>query len=388
MKRRTSVGLDIGTAITKVVVVEHGKDGTFHILGTSKSETKGMRQGYPIDLPEVTKTVQEVILEAERKTGQKIKHLTMSIGGVSLESVTAPGGTIISRADNEITELDVEKSIAESLSTLNSANKKVLHEIAIEHRIDGDPVYGDPIGMKGLRLDIRTLFVTTLERHYNNLIKIVEAAGVSVDDVIATPLATSLTILNERQKNAGCILIDIGQEIVTISIFENGKLAAIKTFPVGSSHITNDIALGLQIPLEDAELLKTGHIIGSFPKKKLEEIIEARLEDIFELIGKYLKKIGRHKLLPAGAIIVGGGAGSHATEIVAKQILKIPVRIGQAKSILPHKTMRQDQTWFTALGLCIADRFNEKEYSGDNMISDFFKPIKDVFSELIKQLMP
>ncbi len=388
MKGRTSVGLDIGTSMTKVVVVEHGKDGTFHILGSAKTETKGMKQGYVVSLSDLSKTIEETVREAERKTGIKIKHATLSIGGISLESMSSSGGVVISKADNEITELDVEKSITESLSTLNTANRKVIHEIPIEYRIDGDPVYGDPIGMKGVRLDVRTLFVTSLERHYDNLIKAVESAGVSVDDIIATPLASSLTVLNERQKNAGCILVDIGQEVVSTAIFENGNLVAIKAFPVGGSHITNDIALGLQIPLEDAELLKTGHIIGSFPKKKLEEIVEARLADIFELIQKYLKKIGRHQLLPAGAIIIGGGAQSEHVEEVSKRILKIPIRIGQAKAILPHKTMRQDPTWFTALGLCIADRFSDKDHRGQNMFSDFLKPMKDMFSELIKQLMP
>jgi cell division protein FtsA len=388
MKRRTSVGLDIGTSVTKVVVVEHGKGGGFHILGSAKTETKGMRQGYSTDTREVSKTVKEVVEEAERKTGQKIRSVTVSIGGVSLESVSANGGTIISKADNEITDLDIEKSITESTSSLNTANKKILHEIPTEYRIDGDPVYGDPVGMKGVRIDTRTVFVTVLERHYNNLIGSVESAGFHVNDVIASPLAASLAILSERQKNAGCILIDIGQDLVTTSIFENGNLVAIKTFPVGGSHITNDIALGLQIPLEDAELLKTGHIIGSFPKKKLEEIIEARLADIFELIQKYLKKIGRHQLLPAGAIIVGSGAQTHATEMVAKKILKIPVRTGQAKAILPHKTMRQDPTWFTALGLCIADRFSGKDRSQPGPLSDIIEPIKQAFNELIRQLMP
>ncbi len=388
MKRRLSVGLDIGTSSTKVVVVEHGKDGTFHILGSTKTETRGMKQGYPTDLSDITKTVRETIEDVERKVGQKIQHVTLSIGGIALESMTSSGGAIISRADNEITELDVEKSITNSLSSLNQANKKILHEIPIEYRIDGDPVYGDPIGMKGLRLDTKTLFITTLDRHYNNLIQAVESAGLIVDDVLASPLATSLSVLSERQKNAGCILIDIGQEIVTTSIFENGNIVAIKTFSVGGGHITNDIALGLQIPLEDAELLKTGHIIGNFPKKKLEEIIEARLADIFELIQKYLKRIGRHQLLPAGAIIVGGGSAIDLIEELAKKTLKIPIRIGQAKSVLPHKTMRQDPAWFTALGLCIADRFGGKGNTSTNPALEFLNPIKKFFKELINQLMP
>lgn len=388
MKGKISVGLDIGTAITKAVAVEHGKSGSFHVLGTSKLETKGMKQGYPIDISETTKTIKQVVLELERKINHKIKHVSISIGGVSLESLSSTGGSVISRADNEITDLDIEKAIADSMTNINTVNKKILHEIPIENRIDGDVMHGDPIGMKGVRLDIRTLFVTGLERHYENLILATENAGLHVTETIASPLALSLTVLNERQKNAGCILIDIGQDIVTTAIFENNHLAAIKTFPVGAGHITNDIALGLQIPLEDAELLKTGHIIGSFPKKKLEEIIEARLVDIFELIQKYLKKIGRDRLLPAGAIIAGGGSLTHATEATAKKILKLPIRIAQAKSILPHKTMRQDPTWFVALGLCIADRYAEKPSFGQSILPESLQPLKQMLSEFFKQLMP
>jgi cell division protein FtsA len=388
MKDRISVGLDVGTAMTKAVAVEHGKDGTFHILGTSKTETKGLRQGYPADITEITKGIKQTISDLERKISSRVKHVSLSIGGISLESVSASGGSVISRADNEITDLDIEKAISDSISNINIVNKKVLHEIPVEHRIDGDIMYGDPIGMKGVRLDIRTLFVNTLERHYNNLITSAENADLAVSDVIAAPLASSLAVLSERQKNAGCILVDIGQEIVTTAIFENGHLAAIKSFPVGGGHITNDIALGLQIPLEDAELLKTGHIIGSFPKKKLEEIIDARLADIFELIQKYLKKIGRHRLLPAGAIIIGGGSLTHNVEPIAKRILKIPVRIGQAKSILPHRSMRQDPTWFTALGLCIADRFSEKASFKKDLIPESLQPVKQMISEFLRQLMP
>jgi cell division protein FtsA len=388
MRSKISVGLDIGTNSTKAVVMEHDSKGMFHILGSAQTETSGIRQGYVENIQDVAKSIKKVIDEAERKTGKQINQVTLSLGGISLESVSAEGGAVISRADNEITDLDIEKSINEALERINTANKKVLHEVPIEFHIDGNISYGDPVGMKGVRLDTRTVFVTALERHYDNLLKAVESAGLAVEDVLATPLATSLSVLSERQKNAGCILIDIGQDIVTTAIFEEGHLAAIKTFPVGGGHITNDIALGLQIPLEDAELLKTGHVIGSFPKKKLEEIIEARLTDIFELIQRYLKKIGRHQLLPAGAIIVGAGSLSHSTEDIAKKLLKIPVRVGQAKAILPHKTMRQDPTWFTALGLCIAGRFSENNYNLPGKFGEMIKPVKEFFSRLAKELTP
>jgi len=390
MKSPISVGIDIGTNTTKAVVIEHGKDGAFHILGASSVTTRGIKQGYVTNSEDIEKTIETLKQDLARKTGLPIKHAIISIGGISLESILAQGGSVISRADNEITELDIEKSITEALGSLNTANKKVIHEVPVEYRIDGDPIYGNPVGMKGVRLDTRTLFITTLEQHYNNILEAMSSSGITVTDVIASPLAISLSVLSERQRNAGCALIDIGEDVTIVSIFEDGNIVILKSFPFGANNVTNDIALGLQVPLEDAELLKTGHIVGSFPKKKIDEIVDARTSEMFTSIQKFLKKIGRHQLLPAGAILVGGGSQTSNIELIAKRILKIPVRIAEARSILPHKAMRQDPLWFVALGLCVADRFNQKA-SGNRILPElpaFFDPVKRLFSELFKQFMP
>ena len=160
-------------------------------------------------------------------------------------------------------------------------------------------------------------------------------------------------VLNDKQKNAGCALVDIGAETTSVAVFEEGNIISLTVIPMGATHVTNDIALGLQIPLEDAERVKTGHIIGDFPKKQLDEIIEARLIDIFELVRRHLKKIHRDRLLPAGIVVIGGGSRSKNIDEIAKKILKLPVRIGTPKMFSDNKSSSNDSSWAGAYGLCL-----------------------------------
>jgi cell division ATPase FtsA len=219
-------------------------------------------------------------------------------------------------------------------------------------------------------------------------VEAVEAAGVAVADVVASPLAASTAILTRAQKAAGVVLANIGSETVSIAVFENGSPISIEVFPVGSMNVTNDIALGLRIPLEEAEGVKRGAIIGtSFPQKKLDEIIEARLCDIFESIENNLKKIKRAELLPAGLVFVGGGANVPKLEELAKSILKLPSQIGTTEIFGNAKTKLRDPAWFTAVSLLISNRDNggyfENSLPNLNLTEigtfRFFKPEKKRF---------
>src|ERR1035437_7743881 len=173
------------------------------------------------------------------------------------------------------------------------------------------------------------LFIPCIDHHLNDILESVEGAGIRVEDVMAAPVAASLVTLTKSQKIAGVVLCNIGAETVSIAVFENSVPVSLEVFPIGSTDITNDIALGLKVPLEEAEQIKIGAITGnSYPRKKLEEIIEARLSDIFELIEAHLKKIGRSGLLPAGIVITGGGAGLGTIEDMARVALRLPSRVG------------------------------------------------------------
>ena len=381
MAKNIAVGIDIGTHTTRVVVCEFVKGEIApRILGTGMAHSRGLRHGYVVNIEDAGKGISRAAAEAEKNSGIKIKRAYVSIGGISLDATSGTGSAVISRADGQVTALDVNKAMEESENNLKIPNKKIIHVIPTIYRLDGKEVLGKPEGMKGVKLEIKTLFVTCLEQHLDDLAAAVSIAGIEVIDVIASPLSSSLVVLSDKQKTAGCILVDIGAETVSIAVFENGTVQALHVFSIGSTDITNDIALGLKIPLEEAEGLKIGSIIRDYPKKKLDQIIEARLSDVFELIENYLKKIKRSGLLPAGVIMTGGGSNISMIEELSKNFLKLPSKLGTADIFQNSKVKVRDSSWFVALGLCLAQRNSTETYAssrnqGGNSLKNFFKSI-------------
>jgi cell division protein FtsA len=360
MARHISAGIDIGTYQIKVVVAESAsenpKEGP-RVIGSGSAETKGMRHGYVINIPEATKSIKMAVRQAEKMAGVKISRVYLAVGGVGLSAFISIGSLVISRADSEIGELDVTKVVEVSENEIPSSlslNRKILHTIPLQFKVDGKIVLGRPQGMKGSKLEVRTLFITSLSHHLNDIITAAEEAGVEVEDVMASPLAASLVTLSKTQKIAGCVLTNIGSETVSIVVFENDIPISLEIFPIGSNDITNDIALGLKIPLEEAELVKLGNSRAeNYSKKKLDEIIIARLSDIFELIEAHLKKIGRNGLLPAGIIITGGGSGVATIEDLAKAALKLPSKKSDLKFEGTVRGIMKGSEWAVAYGLCI-----------------------------------
>lgn len=390
MSKNVTVGIDIGTHTTRVMAVEYSNDNnkrTSRIIGTGQSETKGMRHGYIVKIEEATKSLSEAIEKAEQAAGIRIRQATVSVGGVGLSSHVGYGSAIISKADNEVTELDIQKALNDAEEKLNIPNKQIIDVVHLEYKLDGKRIFGHPVGMKGVKLDITVLFITSLKQHLNDIITTVNTAGVDVVDVVASPLAGSLVTLTEKQRTAGCALLDIGAETVSLAVFENNNIISLYVFNIGSTDITNDIALGLKIPLQEAEDIKQGILIGDIPQGEVENIIEARLTDIFELVQKYLKKIKRHGLLPAGVIIMGAGSQIPIIEDLARKILSIPATTLPAQGFKKGLNLK-DPSWYTAYGLCVASRYNSTGNTSYNPIFKIFKNIRNFFKSIIKQLMP
>ena len=373
MSRSIVAGIDIGTYHVKVVIAnsqERNEKGFPQSIGIGTAVSRGLRYGYIVNIQDVVESIKGALSEAEARAGIRVKKAFISVGGIGLGSITSTSSTIISRADSEITSLDIKKvqeQCEKDIPTSAALNKKIIHSIPIQYKIDGRVVLGKPEGMKGNKLEVKTLYITCLEHHLNDIIQAVEEAGVSVQDVMASPIAASLVTLTKSQKIAGCVLTNIGAETVSIAVFENNMPVSLEIFPIGSTDITNDIALGLKVPLEEAEQIKIGAITGnSYPRKKLEEIISARLSDIFELIEAHLKKIGRNGLLPAGIVITGGGSGLTSIEELAKVSLKLPSRIGIVHLGLSDKQSYKDSTWAVAYGLCILGLHADEDMPIDN----------------------
>lgn len=387
MIKNISVGIDVGSSMTRVVVGEFVKgEKNPKVIGMGEYPTFGMRHGYVLNESLVIDSIKNAVSLAEKSSGMKIKRAFVSVSGATLRSEVSSGGTIVSKADGEATNLDINKALEDCESNLNLGNKKIIHMYPISFRLDGREVLGRLDGMRGTKLEAKALFITYSIQHLEDLLGVVAEAGVETIDVIASPVAISNIVLSERQKIVGVALVDIGSETTSLSVFENGSLVSVNTFSIGSSEITNDIALGFKIPLEKAEDLKLGSLNEEYPKKKLDEIIEARLLDIFESIENNLKKIKRSELLPAGIIFVGGGASTSGLLELSKTTLKLPSSLGSTDIFGNSKTKLRDPAYFTSLGLLTTGKYNE-DYSGGSL-SSLFKDLKNTIKSSLKQLMP
>lgn len=385
MSSRITAGIDVGTYEVRVVVAEQTAENSLPtILGTGRAESKGLRHGYIINTADVTKSVSLALKQAEKSSGIKIKEAFISIGGIGLSGVNSQGSAMVAKADQEITEADAEQALLAAEESIPKAliqNRKIINSIPTLWKIDGKPVLGRALGMNGVKLEAKGLFITCIEPHLNDLVEAVEEAGVEVIDVVASPIAASFVTLSKSQKIAGCVLANIGAETVSIVVFENNIPISLEVFPIGGSDITNDIALGLKISLEEAESIKLGGITStSYSKKKLEEIVSARLGDIFELIEVHLKKIGKSGILPAGIIITGGSSSLGIIEDLARSYLRLPSRIASL-NFGGEKFQIKDSSWSVAYGLCIISNIpDEEERLG------LKKQSKNIFNKVIQTL--
>jgi len=405
MRGKIAVGIDIGTYQVKVVVAEESSDNNPmpQILGVGYAESKGLRHGYIINQNDAIRSIRKAVKQAEKASHFKIEKAFISVGGIGLSSTVSTGIIMISRADSEITEIDIDKVSKECQAQIPSSitmNRRVIHQIPLEYKIDGKTVLGNPIGMKGVKLEVKMLFVTCLVHHVNELISTVESAGVEIIDVMAAPLAAGLVTLSKTERIAGCVLTNIGSETASMVVYENDIPILLEVFPIGSNDITNDIALGLRVSLDEAEKIKKGRDEGikdtNIPAKKLDEIIFARLKDIFELIDINLKKINKSGLLPAGIVITGGGSGVINIEDLAKASLKLPsktakiacdtnnIKCGNANTSIKIK----DSTWSVSYGLCMfglySDQFNSLNGdSGSNIFAGLIRKIQGIFHKFL-----
>lgn len=388
MAQQYVTGIDVGTYQVKVVIVSAPEDKDSkempQIIGTGYAESRGLRNGYIINESDVVRSVRNAVAQAEKASGVKVKHAYISMGGIGLDEIHARGEAITSRADSIITQVDIDKAIQGSEESVQDKipNRKIIHAIPLQFTVDGEKVHGRPHELKGTKLEVDVLFITAFEQHLNDLVGAIESIGIKVDDIMASPLAGSLVMLTKAQKRAGCVLANIGAETVSIVIFENNTPISLKVFPIGSNDITNDIALGLKIPLDDAEKIKRGGMTSvPYSKKKLDEIISARLTDIFELIDAHLRKIKRDGLLPAGIIITGGGSSVASVQDLARVSLRLPSKIATLDPGQNGKV--RDASWAVGYGLCIWGMTGTEEESGINLARNTGNSILHWFKQFL-----
>lgn len=388
MKRRIAVGIDIGTRETRVVVVEETSGKGAHgarILGTGSAPSSGMRHGYVVDTEDVATAVRLARRQAESVARVPIKTAFLAVGGISLDEVRTTGVSAVSRADGEITELDIEKTLesARLAAEPNFLNRRVLHEIPLAYRVDGTKAFGEPVGMKGARIEADYLFVTSLSQHVDTLIAACEGADIDIIDCMASPLSGSYVTLSKDQKMKGCVLANIGAETLSIVVYDENIPISVKVFPAGGASITDELALGFRVSLEDAERIKVGRLGGAmYPKKKVDEIIGSRYRQMFSLVGEHLKSIGKRGALPAGIILSGGSSGQGSITDIAKGALALPSKI--ADLTVPPDAKIRDATWAVSYGLALWGLTGDTDTPKKNV----FKGAGKSLSRFLRQFLP
>ena len=355
MQRPIYTGIDIGTYHVKVVIATPAENAELPltIIGSGTSSSRGMRHGYIIDQKEATKSVREALGRAIGSAKVKVRNARVALGGIGLDEIRSTGEVPLTVSGGIVTEREIERALKESEKKASQklTNRTVIHVIPLEYRVDGTKVFGKPNGLQGTRLSVDTLLITMLSQHQDDLIEAVEAAGVEVDGVMASPLAASLVTLTKAQKTAGVVLANIGAETLSVVVFEDDTPISLKVFPTGSSEITKSIALSFKIPLPEAESLKRGGVVGSdISEKKMGVIIGGQLKEMYTLVNAHLKTIGRHRLLPAGIVITGGGSGLASAAEIARAVLQLPSSISQIGHL--PRSSGVDATWAVAYGLC------------------------------------
>lgn len=398
-------GIDIGTSNIRTIVAEYAKNsGKPVVIGVGTSNSSGLRKGIVVDLESLINDIGSSVEQAERASGAPINRVAVSINGDHFSVQKSKSVIAVSRADSEISQEDIERSIATAQAVSLSPNKEVIHVIPVNFSVDNEENIKDPIGMHGTKLEVNTLIISGNSSFIKNLIKGVNQSGLEINNLVLSPLSAARATLTKRQKESGVVLIDIGAGTTGIAVFEEGSLLHTKIIPIGGAHVTNDIALGLRISTEAAEKIKRD--LGfAFPQEiskkdrinlkdydlgpkdvfiyryHLAEMIEARLAEIFEYVNKELKTIDKDGMLPEGAVICGGGSKIPGTIDLAKKVLRLPAKIGVPNEMGGIVDKISDPSFATATGLIFwqIDQNEKEPASGLSGILQIIKKIKEWF---------
>lgn len=395
------VGLDVGT--TKVAVTcGHMVEGLVKIIGYSKVPNAGMRRGTVTDIEDTVSAVSLALEEAERMSGTPIGSAFVSIGGNNITSTISKGVIAVSRADGEVTNSDMQRVIEASKTVALPPNREIIHCIPKSYSVDGQTGITDPVGMSGIRLETEAIVIGASTAAVSNLTKCLQQAGINIESLVFNGLASSKALLTKKQKEMGVMLVDIGGGTTSLAVFEEGNLTHAAVIPVGSMHITNDIAIGLRTSLETAEKIKVKYgsaIPAKIPESEkinmstidpqdnqrlerryLVEIIHARMTEILNLIREELRKIGKDGMLPAGVVLTGGGAKLEDVIELTKEELRLPTEIGVPVIDVEGLVDKiADGVYSTSVGLMLYGLENPtamKHISGDKVVDkarNFFK---------------
>lgn len=380
------VGIDIGSESLRAIGAIR-EEGVRHpvVVATYKKPVSGIDRGNVINSEEVTQAIIDAVDMIEEDSGHATLHALIALGATGLSSNHVNGQTQVSRGDASVTDLDIENAIKDAGRGVPDArNKAIVHTIPMKYRLDGNDILGSVIGVRGNKLEVKTLFVTYPLQCMSLLKKAIGDAKIRITDIVAGPIAESIPLLTKKQKIAGVALVNIGAGVTSVLVYENNTPLLVSTIPVGGDDITKDIALGMKITLEEAEIMKRGRSTLTYSKKRFEEILTARLEDLCMKITKEFSRIQRQELLPAGVIVCGSSSLVPYLETVFRSELKLPIKITSNElSKLTNETLRESD-WARCYGLTFLAPTDSENDIILEVLTSFFVRVK----KLIIQFLP
>ncbi|MEO8204000.1 MAG: cell division protein FtsA [Betaproteobacteria bacterium] len=367
------VGLDIGTSKVVALVADVMPDGRLEVLGMGSHESKGLKKGVVVNIESTVNAIQRALEEAELMADCKIASVFTGIAGSHIKSFNSTG--MVAIKDREVTALDVERVIETARAVNIPTDQQILHVLRQEFIIDGQEDVREPIGMSGVRLEVKVHIVTGAVSSAQNIVKCVRRCGLEVNDLILQPLASSRAVLSEDEMDLGVCLVDIGGGTTDIAIFTHGAIRHTAVIPIAGDQITSDIAMALRTPTPDAETIKIRHGvalrqladanemvevpgIGERPprmmsRQTLAEVIEPRVEELFSLVQRVLRESGFEELLSSGVVLTGGSATMSGMVELGEEIFHMPVRIGLPVYSGGLADVVRNPRYATAMGLLL-----------------------------------
>lgn len=368
-------GIDVGNSQVKVVIAKVDRETLRpEVLGVGNSFSNGLRRGMVVDMEETIDNVRTAIQRAQAMSGESIRRAYLAVNGLHIRTQTSRGVIAVSRADNEISQNDIDRVLQAASVVSLPANREIIHVIPRNYIVDGTEYVKNPLGMKGVRLEAEVFIIDGLSPYLRNIAKCVNENDIEVAGLVYAPLATSLSALDKNQKEYGVLNIDFGGGTSSLTVFEETDLLHSSVLPVGSKHITNDLAVALRTSIDIAERIKLEHCCTSegedlrkkesidlsdlmseenfvLPKKQLVRVVDARAHELLDMVGNELKKISRVGTLPAGIVLSGGGANLPGLVALIKEKLRLPVKIAKPLNIDGLVDNVSDPSFSVATGL-------------------------------------
>ena len=376
-KENLIVGLDVGTSKVCVIVAEVSPEG-LEIVGLGTVPSNGLRKGVVVNIDATVESIRRAIEEAELMAGCEINYVYAGIAGGHIKGFNSTG--LVAIKNREVTEVDIKRVVEQARAINIPIDREVIHILPQEFSVDDQDGVRDPLGMNGVRLEARVHIVTGAISAVQNLVRCCNRCGLNVSDIVLEPLASSEAVLGPDEKEIGVALVDIGGGTTDIAIWHRGSIRHTTVIALGGEHLTNDIAAGLRTPSAEAEKIKRkygcamaklvskeemiqvqsvgGRKPRELPRQLLCEIIEPRLEEIFQLVNREIHKVGLEDLLSAGVVLTGGTALISGIEELGEQVFEMPVRVGKPNGIGGLVDVVNSPMYATGVGLVLWGRRN------------------------------